>query len=209
MGLGPAFEGDGEEEPLPPEAFLPFEVYAGNTEVLYACTWFQQDKILALFQQTPYGRQLVRDGRFEGIEDAQAAAALAKQLLDDQLHPKDFPMEALKVLPEAVYIQWDYSVVCRDEDPRSRWSIPRELHGEDVQADRLKQFLTFFAAGRVERLEWSWKCAFPADEAPMAYEPRRSLVLLKSGGWYSCLYFDDFCAESYALLEKPELYGKD
>ena len=126
-------------------------------------------------------------------------------------------MEALKVLPEAVYLQWDNSVVCHDEDPRPRWSIPRELHilnilklaalhqllaidclleqrqdliplepdtdikqfhvfgkdlegqrtlwrGEDVQADRLKEYLGYFAAGQVERLEWSWKCAFPADE---------------------------------------------
>lgn len=62
-------------------------------------------------------------------------------------------MEALKVLPEAVYIQWDNSVVYHDEDPRPRWSIPRELHGEDVQVDRLKEYLEFFAAGQVERME--------------------------------------------------------
>ena len=43
----------------------------------------------------------------------------------------------------------------------------------------------------------------------MDYEPRRSLVLMKSGGRYVCFYFDDFCAESYALLEKPEIYGQD
>ena len=35
--------------------------------------------------------------------------------------------------------------------------------------------------GRVERMEWSWKGAFPVDEAPMDHEPRRSLVLMKSG----------------------------
>lgn len=212
VGLGAAYERDGEdgaEEPLPPEAFLPFEVYAENTEVLYVCTWFQQDQTLALFQQTPFGKKMVEGAKFEGIEDAQTAVALAEQLLDDQFHPKGFPMEALKVLPEAVYIQWDNSVVCHDEDPRPRWSIPRELHGDDVQADRLKEYLEFFAAGQVERLEWSWKCAFPADEPPMDYEPRRSLVLMKSGGRYVCLYFDDFCAESYALLEKPEIYGQN
>ena len=212
VGLGAAFERDKdekEEEPLPPEAFLPFEVYAENTEVLYVCVWFQQDQILALFQQTPFGKKMVEGAKFEGIEDAQTAVALAEQLLDDQFHPKGFPMEALKVLPEAVYIQWDNSVVCHDEDPRPRWSIPRELHGDDVQADRLKEYLEFFAAGQVERLEWSWKCAFPADEPPMDYEPRRSLVLMKSGGRYVCLYFDDFCAESYALLEKPEIYGQN
>lgn len=43
----------------------------------------------------------------------------------------------------------------------------------------------------------------------MDYEPRRSLVLMKSGGRYVCLYFDDFGAESYALLEKPEIYGQN
>lgn len=78
-----------------------------------------------------------------------------------------------------------------------------------MTAERLEEYLEFFAAGRVERLEWSWRCAFPVDESPMDYEPRRSLVLMKSGGRYVCLYFDDFCAESYALLEKPEVYGQD
>lgn len=193
---------------LPPESALPFQIFAENTELLYVCIWFQRDQILALFQQTVYGQQLVEGGKFEDIEDAQTAVALAEQLLDDQFHPKGFPMEALKALPEAVYLQWDNSAVCHDEDPRPRWSIPRELHGEDVQADRLKEYLGYFAAGQAERLEWSWKCAFPADEPPMDYEPRRSLVLMKNGGWYVCLYFDDFCAESYALLEKPEQYGQ-
>ena len=194
---------------LPPVSFLPYQVFAENTEVLYICIWFQRDRVLALFQQTPYGQKLVEGGEFHEIEDAETAGTLAKQLLDAQLHPKGFPMEALKVLPEAVYVQWDHSVVCRDEDPRPLWNTPRELHGEQVTAERLEEYLEFFAAGRVERLEWSWKCAFPVDEPPMDYEPRRSLVLMKSGGRYVCLYFDDFCAESYALLEKPEVYGKE
>ena len=192
---------------LPPVSFLPYQIFAENTEVLYVCIWFQRDRVLALFQQTPFGQKLME--KYEDVRDAQAAEALAKQLLEDQLHPKGFPMEALKVLPEAVYVQWDHSVVCHDEDPRPLWNIPRELHGEQVTAERLEEYLEFFDAGRVERLEWSWKCAFPADEPPMDYEPRRSLVLMKSGGRYVCLYFDDFCAESYALLEKPEIYGQN
>ncbi len=194
---------------LPPVSFLPYQIFAENTEVLYVCIWFQRDQVLALFQQTPFGQKLMEGGEFHGIEDAQAAEALAKQLLEDQLHPKGFPMEALKVLPESVYVQWDHSMVCHDEDPRPLWSIPRELHGEQVTAERLEEYLEFFAAGRVERLEWSWRCAFPVDEPPMDYEPRRSLMLMKSGGRYVCLYFDDFCAESYALLEKPEIYGQN
>ena len=123
VGLGTAFERDGEDEedgeppeafePLPPESVLPFEVFAENTEFLYVCTWFQRDRILALFQQTPVGKQLVEGGQFSDIGDAQTAVALAKRLLDDQLHPKGFPMEALKVLPEAVYAQWDYAVPAR------------------------------------------------------------------------------------------------
>ena len=192
---------------LPPVSFLPYQIFAENAEVLYVCIWFQRDRVLALFQQTPFGQKLME--QFEDVRDAQAAEALAKQLLEDLLHPKGFPMEALKVLPESVYVQWDHSVVCHDEDPRPLWSIPRELHGEQVTAERLEEYLEFFAAGRAERLEWSWRCAFPVDEPPLDYEPRRSLVLMKSGGRYVCLYFDDFCAESYALLEKPEVYGKD
>ena len=193
---------------LPPESTLPFQIFAENTELLYVCIWFQRNQILALFQQTVYGQQLVEGGKFEDIEDAQTAVALAEQLLDGQFHPKGFPMEALKVLPEAVYAQWDYQALSRDKSLPRLWDPPRKFLGENVRAEALEELLEHFAAGRMERLEWSWKCAFPMDEPPMDYEPRRSLALMKNGGWYVCLYFDDFCAESYALLEKPEQYGQ-
>ena len=42
-----------------------------------------------------------------------------------------------------------------------------------------------------------------------AYEPLRSLVLLKYGHGYGCFYFDDCYAEDFALQERPEQYGKD
>lgn len=198
---------------LPPESVLPFQIFAENTELLYVCTWFQLDRHMVLYQQTSCGRQVVWSDEEEespdlNAADASAAAALARRLLGDQLHPKGFPMEELKVLPEAVYAQWDLAVRSRDKDLPPLWSSPVGLLGEDVTSEKLEELLTLFSTGRVERLEWSWRCAFPADEAPMDYEPRRSLVLMKDGGWYACLYFDDFCAGSYALLEKPELYGQ-
>ena len=197
---------------LPPVSFLPFEVCAETAQLLYVCVWFQPDGAMSLFQQTPFGKKMINAEQLEGrtdIEDAQTAVELARQVLDDQLHPKGLPMEALKVLPEAVYAQWDYAVRCKDKDLPPLWSTPVELHGEAVTAEKLEELLTLFSTGRVDRMEWSWKCAFPADEPPMDCEPRRSLVLLKGGGRYACLYFDDFCAESYALLETPELYSKE
>ena len=211
VGMDDALESE-RVRSLPPVSFLPFEVYAENAQVLYVCVWFQPDGAMGLFQQTPLGRKMIDAERLEGrtdIEDAQTAVELAQQILDDQLHPKGLPMEALKVLPESVCAQWDYAVRSKDKDLPLLWSTPVELHGEDVTAEKLEELLTLFSTGRVERMEWSWKCAFPADEPPMDYEPRRSLVLLKSGGRYACLYFDDFRAGSYALLEKPELYGKE
>ena len=143
--------------------------------MLYVCIWFQRDRVLALFQQTPFGQKLME--KFEDVRDAQAAEALAKQLLEDQLHPKGFPMEALKVLPEVVYAQWDYAVRSKDKDLPPLWSTPVELHGEAVTPEKLEELLTLFSTGRVERLEWSWTCAFPVDEPPMDYEPRRSLEI--------------------------------
>ena len=211
VGLEDAVESEWVRS-LPPESVLPYQIFAENTELLYVCIWFQRDRILALFQQTPYGQQLVEGGQLEDIEDAETAQELAKQLLDGHLNPKGFPMEALKVLPEAVYAQWDLAVCGRDAremDLPPLWSTPVKLLGDEVTSEKLEEFLTLFSTGRIERLEWSWPCAYPADELPMDYEPWRSLVLMKSGGWYVCLYFDDFCAESYALLEKPELYGKE
>lgn len=211
VGMEDALESE-RVHSLPPMSFLPFEVYAENAQVLYVCVWSQPDGAMGLFQQTPFGRQRIDAERLEAredIEDEQTAAELARQVLDDRLNPKGLPMEALKVLPEAVYAQWDYAVRCKDKDLPPLWSTPVELHGEAVTAEGLEELLTLFSTGRVQRMEWSWRCAFPADEPPMDYEPRRSLVLLKSGSRFACLYFDDFCAESYALLEKPELYGKE
>ena len=65
-----------------------------------------------------------------------------------------------------------------------------------------------FAQNRAARLEWSWRCGLPAGEV-QAYEPLRSLVLLKYGHGYGCFYFDDCYAEDFALQERPEQYGKD
>ena len=193
---------------LPPESVLPFQVFAENTEVLYVCIWFERDQILALYQQTSFGKQPVSGFQFEEIEDAQTAEALAKQLLDQQLHPQGFPLDALATLPDEVYVQWDFKVVCHDEDPRPLWDKPTELRGEAVTPEALEELLEQFAQNRVARLEWSWRCGLPAGEV-QAYEPLRSLVLLKYGRGYGCFYFDDFYAEDFALLERPEQYGKD
>lgn len=53
-----------------------------------------------------------------------------------------------------------------------------ELNGEAVTREKLEELLTLFSTGRVERMEWSWKCAFPVDEAlPGADERWRPLCL--------------------------------
>jgi len=198
-----------KRRPLPPESVLPFEIWGEDAQRLFVCVWFQQDEMLVLFQQTPYGKQMVCGEEYNEVPDAPSAAALARQLLQEQLFPTHLPMEKLTTLPEAVYAQWDYAAVSRDRvrDPLVR-SGPVKLLGEDVTAQKLEELLTHFAAGRMERLEWSWKAAVPVGEE-QGCEPSRSLVFLKDKGQYACLYFDDFRAQSYALLRQPELYGKD
>ena len=84
------------------------------------------------------------------------------------------------------------------------WSRPVELLGETVTSEKLEELLTAFAEGR---LELSLNIPAPMGEE-QDYDARRSLVFLKGNGGYVCLYFDDFRAKSYALLEKPELFGK-
>lgn len=207
----PEFDEDGEqleERSVPPESVLPFEIFAENTECLYVCTWFQRDKVLVLFQQTPYGKQMVRGGEYYEVPDAASAIGLAQQLLQEQLFPSGLPMDELKTLPDAVYARPDFNVVCRDKDASPLWSTPVELLGEEVTIEKVEELLNRFFDNRIERLELSWKATIPVGEE-QGYEPRRSLVFLKGSGGYACLYFDDFCAESYALLERPEAYGKD
>ncbi len=225
-GLAPEFyedqvedeDEDGDDAPrlirsLPPESVLPFEIFAEDADRLLVCVWFQRENILALYQQTPYGEQAVQEGQYNHVRDAQSAVALARQLMQEQLFPSGFPMEELKVPPEAVYAQWDYMVISREchekgIELRPGWSTPVKLLGEEVTTEKLEDLLTLFDAGRVQRMEWSWRASIPVGEE-QGYEPRRSLVFLKDKAGYACLYFDDFRAESYALLEQPEIYGKE
>lgn len=208
---GLALDIDGEESPeicsLPPESVLPFEVFAEDTDHLYGCEWIEHSHALFLFEQLPIGRQMLRNGVFDDVADAKSAIILSRQILRETLSPPPFPMEMLVNLPNAVYAKPDFNVVCKDEDKPSLWSSPVELSGEAVTCEKLEELLAQFADDRLERLELSWNITAPIGEE-LDYDTRRSLVFIKGGGGYACLYFDDFRAKSYALLEKPELYGK-
>lgn len=206
-----AWDTDGEEESeirsLPPESVLPFELFAEDADHLYGCEWAERGRVLLLFEQLPIGRRMLKDGQYEDVEDAERAVALARQMLAETLTPPRFPMKLLVNLPDAVYAMPDFNIVCQDKDAPLFWSSPTELLGEAVTGEKLEELLNRFANERLDRLELSWNIAAPVGEE-QDYDARRSLVLLKGGGGYACLYFDDFRAKSYALLEKPELYGK-
>ena len=191
---------------LPPEAALPFELFAEDAEHLYGCAWFQRGRALVLFQQTQYGRYAAQDGEYGDVPDEEAAVALAQQLLEEAIHPRGLALEELKNLPEAVYVDPDFLAIARDPK-REGAEMPRELLGEAVTPEILEELLWLYADGRVNRLELSWPCAAPAGEK-QTYQPRRSLVFLKDDAKYACFYFDDLRAQSYALLARPELYGK-
>lgn len=193
-------------EPLPPEAALPFELFAEDAEHLYGCAWFQRDKVVAPFQQTQYGRQAAGDA-VEDVPDSETAVTVARQLLDETLHPRGLALEELVNLPAEVHAEPDFMAILRAPS-RHGEDMPRELLGEDVTLEALEELLWLFADGKITRLELSWPCAIPVGEE-QEWEPRRSLVFLKDAAGYACLYFDDFCAQSYALLARPELYGKD
>jgi len=195
------------EDVLPPESVLPFEMFAENADHLYVCSWMERTGILLLYEQWPYGREPLMDEPLEEVRDAASAKEQSRLLLEETLRPPGIPMERLVNLPDAVYFKPDFQVICRDKAVPSRWSKPVELLKDDVEEEKLEELLTLFADGRGERLELSWKSTIPIGEE-QGYEPRRSLVLIKDGGRYACLYFDDFRARSYALLEKPELYGR-
>ena len=207
---------------LPPESILPFELFAEDTEHLYGCEWIERSQVLLLFEQLPIGRQRLGDGMCNGVADAQSAVAMALQMLEETLTPPRIPMELLVNLPDAVYAMPDFNVVCRDkESPLYRsgsvYLVGKAAASEEageppekaVTREKLEELLTWFGEGRLTRLEWSWNITAPVGEE-QDYDARRSLVFLKEdgSGRYVCLYFDDFRAKSYALLEKPELYGK-
>ena len=210
----PAPEWDEDGEPLtlrnlPPESVLPFEVYVEDGDHLYGCVWLERTETLTLFEQLPNGRQVMWNDWYEGIPDTESALTLAQQLLEDILTPPQIPMELLETLPDEVYGKPDYKTLCRnaedDKNTPSLWLFPTELLGDSVTAEKLEILLNGFAQGRIERLELSWRSTIPVGEE-QGYEPRRSLVFLKGGGGFACLYFDDFRAASYAVLEKPSLY---
>lgn len=195
----PGKAGMGEAPPLSPESVLPFELFAEDTDHLYGCEWFEQEPVLTLFEQLPIGRKILGNEVFDDVTDVAGAAALARRMLEETLRPPRFPMELLVNLPDAVYAKPDLNIPPLGGDMM-------ELSGEAVTREKLEELLTQFADNQLERLEFSWKITAPIGEE-LDYDTLRSLVFIKGGG-YACLYFDDFRARSYALLEKPELYGK-
>jgi len=200
-----------EEQPevrsLPPESILPFELYAEDTEHLYGGEWVEREQILLLFEQLPIGRRALKDGPFDNVADAQSAVALARQILGEIVTPSRLPMKLLVNLPDAVYAEPDFRVTCREQNTSELWGRPVELLGETVTSEKLEELLVHFANDQLERLEFSWKSGIPMGEE-QDYGAWRSLVFMKGNGGYVCLYFDDFRAKSFALLERPELYGK-
>ncbi|MCI8399771.1 MAG: J domain-containing protein [Oscillibacter sp.] len=211
VGLEPEYDGEEDDlrprRQLPPESVLPFEVFAEDADRLYGCTWDQRGEALMLFEQLPIGRQPVRGGRCDEVPDAESAMAMARQLLEEALAPQPFPMHLLTVFPEAVFWQWDFGVLCRMDVKPLHWEKPPRLLGADIETDRLEDLLEQFAQGLMLRLELSWHTVPPVGEATDR-DFWRSLVLMKGPNGYVCLYFDDTRAESCALLERPELYGK-
>lgn len=209
--LGEDLEEDlGEIPPnsLSPESFLPLELFAENADHLYGCSWNEHSQTLLFFEQRPDTRRWKPETRYEYISHRQAALSLAEKLLDEALAPPCLPVELLTNLPEAVYARPDFGVVCKNPNLSPCWSTPVRLLGTEVTGEELRGLLERFFAGAVDRLELSWKTTVPMGEE-QGYDPRRSLVFLKGGSGYACLYFDDSRARSYALLEMPELYGKE
>ncbi len=198
---------DMPKAPLTPQSTLPFELLAENSDHLYGCAWIEPTYTLQLFEQWPGMRCWKNDAFYEDIFDAQTAVTLARQLLKETLSPAPLPVELLTDLPDAVYALPDFTAICRDGSRFLGSNGPVELLGDTVAYEALIELLEDFFADRCLRLELSWTSTIPLEEEE-GYEPRRSLVFMKNSGWYACLYFDDLSAKSYALLEKPELYGK-
>lgn len=214
--------GEWEDEPreirsLPLESVLPFELFAEDTEHLYGCAWLERNQVLLLFEQLPIGRQQLRGGQWDGVPDAGSAVAMARQVLQETVAPPVFPMKSLVNLPDAVYADPDFQAVSRvrgaagsktgSQAALASWDRHTELFREDITSEKLEELLTCFADGLLQRLEFSWKSTIPLGEE-QDYGAWRSLVFMKDSSGYVCLYFDDFRAKSFALLERPDLYGK-
>lgn len=185
---------------VPPEEVLPLEWFMEDGARLLGCSWSPAERALSFFEQTASGRWLQRDGVYEDLDTLQMAEDMARQLLEDAVSPTGLHLELLVNLPTAVYIQPDFSAICRNPD-FSGSDMPRALLGAEVTRAGLEELFAFFSAGWISRLELSWPTSFPAEETP-EYEPRRSLVFLRERSLWACLYFDDCKAQSFALAAR-------
>lgn len=190
---------------VPPEEVLPLEWFLEDGARLLGCSWVPEEQTLYFFEQTPGGRKLQRDGVYDGIDTPEGAMELARTLLEDAVSPTGIHLELLVNLPTAVYTEPDFPVICRDKE---RWGadMPRALLGEAVTREALAELFALFAGGRIRRLELSWPASFPAEEQQPEYESRRSLVFLHEPAGWACLYFDDYSAQSFALVAKWDDY---
>lgn len=179
------------------EDFYPGQliIYGESSELLYFSEIYLNEGTLLICKKQINGwREVLRNEPYPK-DDVHGAIDLSHRLLAEYTQP--FNLDTLRIhrLPNAVFHGWNH---------RKQQS----LHGDDVTFESVKDLLTAFLDGELERLELFWE----GQERVTKGFPSRSLVFLKTTPFmgkdpeYACFCFDHLSKHRYMLLSHPEIY---
>ena len=173
--------------PTEEEENFPLELYKETTGKLYGCEWLEKKREVCFFEQTPTGRNYIRDRRYTRIINKTRFFSLADKVFKEIVGLLELDISFLKKMPDIVYVTPDKEY-------------------QTVRKGQLQELFDQFSQNQWMRLELSWNVqkSFEIQD----YQPRRSLVLLNDNGKYACMFFDDQKGECHYLLSMPEVYSE-
>ena len=178
-------------------AVLPLRIYLETPDTLYCAMWRQDDRAMCLYmEQGQEGMRRLSAERYDFIEKETQAADLGRELLSRLIAPPPIDCSCMEKLPETVFVSRPLTPV-------------NTLRDEDITIEALNGLLEQFAAGELNRLEFSF-APYPWElkaEEVESYFRKRALVFLKTEAQYSCFYFDDTKYIFFALMKRIDSVG--
>lgn len=158
----------------------PMAIWRETEDRAYACEWYGNGQLFVI-ERTDKQYRYLPDSRYENITPEKAAVTLSMELLDQLTAPDSFSELILRKYPEILYA-----------DPAGKPSYV--LEGEEVTGESVSSVIHRFLEGRLNRLELYWEL------------DSRSLVFIRDGQRYACLFFNNRKKYWYSLLSLPEMY---
>lgn len=150
--------------------------YAEKEEHLFGCDIYE-DFLVKIYEETAEEKQYLPNGS-QKAPDMESALQMGERFLNGIVMERAADTR-IELLPKQVLVN-------------SRWKAQRILTETDVTEESIKEILSQFSEGNIDRAELAWG--------------EGSLLFIKSGQQYGCFYFRHSTQDWYALVSLPEVY---